>query len=193
MADLENFLCYWSDPNTKQDDVAFRLAHAYETTTARLTVLRHTTLDVLQPVKNSKGAWVPGFAPDAIDRAAALGTEIDKTDERQKSIAHDIEEYLELSGGKPRFTDVNNERRGLLDRISHTEQHAAAMLKKALDKDPHTSPAVLMQRADISEAYSAQEKAKKETEKPIAALNERIGKMRAILERYERDGSARGF
>lgn len=71
MADLENFLCYWSDPNTKQDDVAFRLAHAYETTTARLTVLRHTTLDVLQPVKNSKGAWVPGFAPDAIDRAAA--------------------------------------------------------------------------------------------------------------------------
>lgn len=185
MPDLDNFLRFWSDPSQKQEDAASRLAHAHIANTKKIEELRASTLAFLQPVKNSKGAWVPGFAPDMIDRASALGTEIEQTDEKLKSISNDIIVFLELSEGNPMITSISGQRNRILDRIKHCEKVAATGMKRALDKNPHQNPAVLMQRADIREAYSALEKAKAETEKPLADLSTRIGKMNAILGRYE--------
>lgn len=191
--DVESFLRHWSDPSVKQDDAAFRLAHAHRTAAARIKELRASTLSFLQPVKNSKGAWVPGFASDAIDQASALGTEIEQTDEKLKSIAHDIETFLKLSEGNPTLTSITAKRNRLLDRVQHCERVAGSALKRALDKNPHELPATLMQRADISEAYAALEKAKAETAKPLADLDERLKRMREIIEPYEHEGNARGF
>ncbi len=184
MPSLSDFLAYWGDSQA-QNDAAFKLAHAYRMADAKLKTLRASTLDLLQPVKNSKGAWVPGFSPDVIDQAAALGTEIEQTEAKRKSIAHDIETFLELSEGKPTITAIGNERNQHIERIRHVERVAAAALKKAMDKDPHTSPAVLMQRADISQAYKNLQQAKDETAEPIAELSERIEKMKEIIRRHE--------
>lgn len=185
MSGLSEFIAFWSDPSRAQNDAAFKLAHAYTIADARLKALRASTLGFMQPTKNSKGAWVPGFSPDVIDQAAALGTEIERTEAKLKSIAHDIEAFLELSGGKPTITEIGNERNRHTDRIRHVERVAATALKRAVDKDPHTSPAVLMQRADISQAYKDLQQAKDETAEPIAELTGRIDKMKEIIERHE--------
>lgn len=181
----ESFLAYWADPSKARNDAAYWLAFAYQSARNEVNQLRASTLELLQPVKNSKGAWVPGFAPDMIDQAAALGTAIEKADEKSKSIARDIVEFLAASGGKFTITEIANERNQLNARIAHAEKYAAAMMKRALDKDPHTSPALLMQRSEVSEAYSDLQRAKEETTGPLADLNEQLGKMRKITDRYE--------
>jgi hypothetical protein len=139
----------------------------------------------MQPVKNSKGAWVPGFAMDQIDAVASLGTSIEETDKVLKQVCNDIAAVMELSGSFLTITSIAAERNKLRDRVLHCEKSASTALKRALDKDPHTSPAVLMQRSDISEAYSALERAKSETREPLADLETRLAKARQILEPYE--------
>jgi hypothetical protein len=192
-SDIENFLRYWSDPNTKQDDAAFRLAHAHKIATAKLKELRASTLAFLQPGKDSRGRWVPVFDEGKTDEVAALGLEIEKTDKALKQVCNDIIAFMEASEGNPMLTSLANRRNMILDRIKHCEKAAAVGLKRALDKNPHESPAVLMQRADISQAYKDLERAKEETAKPLADMEDRLAKARQIIGPYEREGNARGF
>jgi hypothetical protein len=181
MSSLSDFLSFWENPN--QEDPAGKLVNAYHASEAESKRLRMSMLDFLQPGKDSRGRWVPVFSEDKTGEVAALGLKIDAVEENKKTVSNDIEAFSEITG-KPVLSGLINERKALQQRIAFSERHAAALLKKALDRDPHTSPAVLMQRADLKEAYQAQEKAKAETEKPIAALDEKISKARAILDRY---------
>lgn len=186
MSATEDFISFWADLTNTQSDAARLLANAYQRTLKELYDLRAGTLELLQPVKNSKGAWVPGFAPDKIDQAAALGTAIEQADEKHKSVSRDIEEFLAASGGKFTITEIANERNQLNAQIEKAGLHAATAMKKAVNRDIHASPAVLMQKAEVSEAYDRLQQVKDETTGPLAALNEQIGKMRKITDRYER-------
>lgn len=190
--DIEPFLRFWSDPSQKQDDACFRLYHAHQAATSKLKELRASTLGFLQPGKDSRGRWVPVFDEGRVGDVAALGTEIEQTDEKLKSVSNDIAAFLELSEGNPMISSIAGRRNQVLDRIKHCERAAASGLKRSLDKNSHESPAVLMQREDIAAAYSALAKAKSETEKPLADLESRLQKARAIIEPYE-NGGKRGF
>jgi hypothetical protein len=191
--DIENFLRFWSDPNTKQDDAAFRLAHAHKTATAKLKELRASTLSFLQPGKDSRGRWVPVFGEGQVDEVAALGLEIEQTDKALKQVCNDIIAFLKESDGNPLLASISGQRNRLLDRVKHCEKSAASALKRALDKNPHESPAVLMQRSDIGQAYKDLERAKDETAKPLADLEERLKKARQIIEPYQNESGKRGF
>ena len=190
--DIDNFLRFWSDPGQKQDDPAFRLAHTHNTTAKRLSELRASTLSFLQPGKDSRGRWVPVFDESRVDEVAALGLEIEQTDKALKAISNDILTFMGLSESFMTLSSLTAERHKISERIKHCEKVTASALKRALDKNPHESPAVLMQKADISEAYAALDRAKTETAKPLADLDERLAKVRQILEPYQADGK-RGF
>ena len=84
MSAIDDFLSFWLAPSQARNDAAYWLAFAYQSAVNELNQLRASTLELLQPVKNSKGAWVPGFAPDMIDQAAALCTAIEQADEKSK-------------------------------------------------------------------------------------------------------------
>jgi len=192
MPGLESFLAYWRDPAQKQDDAMFRLFHEFTTTTAKLRDLRASTLIFLQPGKDSRGRWVPVFDDGRVDEVAALGREIEQADAKLKSVSNDIKAFLELSDGQPTLTSIAVGRNRILDRIKFNEKHAAAILKQALDRSPHESPAVLMQRSDVSEAYAAVERCKQETCASLTDLEERLKRARQIIEPYESEGK-RGF
>jgi hypothetical protein len=185
----QEFLRFWQDQSKSNgpmaaEDVAQKLAVAHVKATQKLATLKAQGVSFIVPGKDSRGRWVPIYDDARVGDIATLGSEIEQAGNKIKSVSNDIIAFLELSEGKPMLSAIVHEREQLRRRILATEKHAAAALKKALDKDPHTSPAVLMQRADIAEAYSAMNKAKEETEKPLADLDERLGKMREILDRY---------
>lgn len=50
-------------------------------------------------------------------------------------------------------------------------------LKTAIDRDPHHSPAMLMQKPAISQAYSDRERAHSETENWLSLLSDWQGKI----------------
>ena len=192
-SDIENFLRFWSDPGQKQDDAAFRLAHAHAANTKRLKELRASTLAFLQPGKDSRGRWVPVFGEGQVDEVAALGLEIEQTDKALKQVCNDIIAFLKESDGNPLLASISGQRNRLLDRVKHCEKSAASALKRALDKNPHESPAVLMQRSDIGQAYTDLDRAKDETANPLADLEERLKKARQIIEPYQNESGKRGF
>jgi hypothetical protein len=183
MASSDPFFDYWSKPD-HPDDPAKVLAVAHAQAVRELDDLKSKGVSYLVPGKDSRGRWVPVYDDAHIDEIASLGTSIAQCSEKLKSISNDIEEFVSITDGKFWMSGLIGERSALYKRNAFCERHAAAMLKKALDKDMHTSPAVLMQRADIAEAYAAQAKAKEETAKPIAELDEKIGKLNEILDRY---------
>jgi len=183
--DLENFLRYWSGPSAGQDDAAFRLFKAHVDCTKKLKELRASTLTYLQPGKDSRGRWVPVFDEGKTDEVAALGRSIEETDKALKQVCNDIIAFLELTEGNPYLSSLASRRNAILDRILHCERAAGGALKRALSANPHESPAVLMQRADISQAYKDLERAKEETAKPLADLESRLAKARAIIAPYE--------
>jgi hypothetical protein len=190
--DLTSFLRFWQDQaqsSMPAEDAAQKMALAHVQATQKLVDLKAQGINHIIPVKNSKGAWVPGFDDSLIDEIASLGQNIEQTSGRVKSISNDIIAFLSLSGGAPMLTSIVNERNQHQRRVLATEKHAATALKQAIDKNPHTSPAVLMQRADIAEAYTALNKAKEETQKPLADLDERLKQMRKIIEPYETAGN----
>lgn len=192
-SDIENFLRFWADPGQKQDDAAFRLAHAHAANTKRLKELRASTLSFLQPGKDSRGRWVPVFGEGQVDEVAALGLEIEQTDKALKQVCNDIIAFLKESDGNPLLASISGQRNRLLDRVKHCEKSAASALKRALDKNPHESPAVLMQRSDIGQAYTDLDRAKDETANPLADLEERLKKARQIIEPYQNESDKRGF
>ena len=185
--DLPSFLQFWKEADSRPvriDDQARQLYTAHIQATQKLASLRSKGLSFVVPGKDSRGRWIPIYDDARVDDIAALGSEIEQTGKKIKSICSDIEAFLKLSGGRPSVSEIANERNALLNRVRHCEKHAAALLKRALDKDPHTSPAVLMQRADIAEAYAALNRAKEETAKPLAGFDDQLGKIHAILNRY---------
>ncbi len=135
---------------------------------------------------------MPVFGEDQVDEVAALGLEIEQTDTALKQVCNDIIAFLEATDGNPLLTSISGQRNTILARVAHCEKVAAASLKRALDKNPHESPAVLMQRSDIGQAYKDVEKAKAETAKPLSELETRLSKARQIIEPYE-NGGKRGF
>jgi len=183
MASLDPFFDYWSKPD-HPDDPAKALAVAHSDALTKLAALKEKGVSFLVPGKDSRGRWIPVYDDAHIDKVATLGGEIDRARDRIKAVANDIEAFLAVTGGSPVLSGLINERKALQQRVNFSERHAAALLKKALDRDPHTSPAVLMQRPDLSEAYAAQAKAKEETSGPIAELDEKIGKLNEILGKY---------
>jgi len=179
---VSDFLAYWATPHGT--DPAAVLFDAHKAAEAQLRERRALTLKFLQPVKNSKGAWVPGFAPDAIDDVVKLASDIEVAVDKLKSIRQDIEAFLDITEGSPTLAGIVAERTAMFNRRKNTERRAAAMLKRALDADPAASPAVLMQRGEIAEAYAAVERAQSETEGALAELEEKIRRANAILEKH---------
>lgn len=185
--DLTSFLEFWQNQSQSQtpiEDAAQKMAPAYIAEIAKLADLKRQTASFIRPINNGK-AWVVGFDPDKIQEVATIGNGIDETSRKIKSISNDITAFLELSEGRPTLTAIVHERNQHKRRVLATEKHAATALKRALDKDPHTSPAVLMQRADIAEAYTAMNRAKEETAAPISDLTDKLEKMRKIIAPYE--------
>lgn len=183
MPSVQSFLDFWHDPRTARDDPAKAIATAHDVAIKALADLRIRTAGLIRPINNGK-AWVVGFDPDKIDEVSRVGTEISNVDDKLKSISNDIEEFLSITGGIPVMGELVAERNTLHKRVQVTEKRAAEALKAALARDPHTSPAVLMQRPDIAGAYAAQAKAKEETGGPIADLSAKIGKLNAILDKH---------
>ena len=183
MHSQDSFWAFWSDPPNKRDDAARAFITARDNALKALADLRIRTVALVRPINNGK-AWVVGFDPDKIDEAAGIAAEMSNLDGKLKSISYDVDEFHSVTGGVPVISELVAERNALLKRVLVVEKRAAEALKAALGRDPHTSPAVLMQRNDVSEAYSALEKAKAETSGPIEDLNEKIGKLNAILEKY---------
>jgi hypothetical protein len=190
--DIAPFLAYWGNPAQPQNDAAFRLYHSHRAALEKLRDLKAGTLAFLQPGKDPRGRWVPVFDESRIDEVATLGVEIENANERLKQTSNDIMVFLELSEGNPTLTSISIQRGRIIDRIHHNEKVAAVALKRALDKNPHDAPAMLMQTPDIAKAYKAIDQCKKETEKPLAVLETRLQKARKIIEPYE-NGGKRGF
>ena len=185
--DLPSFLAHWEEADHRPvriEDQARQLYTAHSEASQRLASLKAQGVSFIVPGKDSRGRWMPVYDDARVDDIAALGSEIEQTGKKIKSICNDIEAFLKLSGGRPTVSEIANERNALLSRVRHCEKHAAVSLKKALDRDPHTSPAVLMQRADIAEAYNALKRAQEETKEPLAVFDGQLGKLHAILNRY---------
>ena len=162
------------------EDQARQLYTAHTEASQKLASLKAQGVSFIVPGKDSRGRWIPVYDDSKIDEVVSLGSEIEQTGEKLKSTANDIETFLKLSGGRPTVSEIANERNALLNRLRHCERHAAALLKKALDRDPHASPALLMQRADIAEAYNALQRAQKETAKPwLASMTSLVRYMRS--------------
>ena len=186
--ELQSFLAHWEEADhrpVQTNDQARQLYTAHIQAIQRLATLKSKGLSFVVPGKDSRGRWIPVYDDSKIDEVVSLGSEIEQTGKKIKSIANDIETFLKLSGGRPSVGEIAAERNALLNRIRHTERHAAATLKKYIDKNPHESPAILMGKPDVSEAYSAVQRAKSETEKPLATLDDKLGKIHAILDRYQ--------
>ena len=186
--DLPSFLQFWKEADGRSglriEDAARSLYVAHTESSRKLASLKAQGVSFIVPGKDSRGRWIPIYDDSRVDDIAALGSEIEQTGKKIRSICGDIEAFLKISGGRPTVSEIANERNALLNRVRHCEKHAGALLKRGLDKDPHTSPAMLMQKSGIGEAYAALNRAKEETAKPLAGFEDQLGKIHAILNKY---------
>jgi len=160
------------------------VAAAYREALASLAEQRARTLSYMVPGKDSRGRWMPVYDEGSTDEVAGLAGEIDATKDKIKSIANDIIEVIELSGGmESRHLFVK--RSELRDRIKAASDHAANEAQKALRQNPGMALAQVQELPDVKSAYEAMETAKVELEPMLAVLLEKVEKRRAIYEKYE--------
>ena len=182
---LPSFLAFWSSPpqNAGVDPIN-RLYAAYVDADKVLCDLKAKGILYIVPGKDSRGRWMPVFDEGSSDEVAGLAGEIDATKDKIKSIANDIIEVIELSGGmESRHLFVK--RSELRDRIKAASDHAANEAQKALRQNPGMALAQVQELPDVKSAYEAMETAKVELEPMLAVLLEKVEKRRAIYEKYE--------
>lgn len=189
MTAISNFLDWWQaelavtdrDPS---NDPAKNLYYAYMQAVADLQDARAQTLDFIEPVKNSKGVWLCGFAPDRVEEVAALAGEIARKQENLKSICHGIEAFLRLTADEPDVRAIITERARAQGAINHASRSAEAARQKAfLGKKSATitelasCPAIIEAEANLTTIRQANEPI-------IAALTAKISEINGILDKY---------
>ncbi|OPX77350.1 MAG: hypothetical protein A4E48_00076 [Methanosaeta sp. PtaU1.Bin060] len=184
MTTPDSFLAFWASGNGKTSDPAHALYAAHKDAVERIQALRASALSLIQPVKNAKGAWVPGFGPDTIDEAANIGSETERWSGELEAIADDIAAFLDLSDGRLTLTEFVGDRNVNSNRISRAEMQAAAAVQHAIQIHPGADLQELQRVPTVSEAYNRLKQVKDECGPVLKDMETRLSKIRELLADY---------
>lgn len=184
---LNTFLEFWRTAVAGAEDPGKRLSEAFTEAASDLKNTRAETLKFIEPVKNSRGVWLAGFASDKVDEVASLSSTIQEKADKLQSISHDIESFLDVTGDKPDTSAILQTRSGARGAINQASQSAQAVRIAASNRSPRASMQELSSDPQVVEAEERLSDAKAKFEPIIAEFDEKMRSINEILRKYDRN------